>query len=312
MAGGVQAAAAATIDPLKNRARFWIAALSPIDGKGNFDTGANDACMAYWKSQGADGVLLLGTTGEGQAFSVAERKKALEAAAKNKHGLDFIVGTGAANINDTIELSRHAADHGADTVLIVPPYYDKNPAGAGVVAYFDQVFAQVKSPIRYYHIPRTTGVPVDAAVFKALTKYPNFVGVKDSNGDAAEFETITAALPGLSVMTGTDNLLKASLGHGNGCILASGNVFTRQIVAVFQAHRAGQDIEPALKKLADAQAAWRATTGVNGGGGAAANKYALSVLTGMTGSYVRPPGVPLAEAQKPKIRAAVEQLKATA
>src|SRR5690242_424116 len=148
------AAPAALLTPA-NKARFWIACLTPVDSRGQFDVGANDAMLAYWKSQGADGVLLLGTTGQGQAFSVAERKRALEGAAKNKHGLDFIVGTGAANIADSIELSQHAAANGADTVLVVPPYYDKNPAGAGVLAYFDNFFAAVKTPVRYYHIPRT-------------------------------------------------------------------------------------------------------------------------------------------------------------
>ena len=103
--------AAAAIDPrTAPRARFWIAALTPVDSRGAFDNGANDAMLAYWKEQGADGVLLLGTTGEGQSFSIAERKKVLEAASRDKHGLDFIVATGTPNVPDTVDLSRHAAD----------------------------------------------------------------------------------------------------------------------------------------------------------------------------------------------------------
>jgi 4-hydroxy-tetrahydrodipicolinate synthase len=302
-----------TIDPLKApRNRFWVAALSPLNSRGDFDNGANDAMLAAWKEAGADGVLLLGTTGAGQSFSVAERKRILENASRNKHGLDFIVGTGTANIAETIELSKHAADNGADSVLIVPPYYEKNPKGEGVVAYFDQVFAQIKTPVRYYHIPRTTGVPVDASVFKALTKYPNFVGVKDSNGDAAEYEKIVAAAPGLNVLTGTDNLLEASLGHGNGCILASGNIYAKYIAEVFKANRAGQDIKPALARLQGAQSAYRTAMGAQaggGGGGEAVNKYALSKFLGIDCAYVRPPAVPVADDLKPKIQAAIEHLK---
>ena len=89
-------AAPVSIDPLKvSPARFWVAALTPMDRSGNYDNQANDAMLQFWKAQGADGVLLLGTTGVGQSFSVAERKKVLEMASRNKHGLDFIVGTGA-------------------------------------------------------------------------------------------------------------------------------------------------------------------------------------------------------------------------
>lgn len=303
--------AGAAIDPRTTpRARFWIAALTPVDSRGAFDNGANDEMLAYWKTQGADGVLLLGTTGAGQSFSIAERKKVLEAASRDKHGLDFIVATGTTNVPDTVELSRHAADHGADSVLIVPPFYDKAPKAQGVIAYFDRVFAQVSTPIRYYHIPHVTGVPVDLSVFKALTQYPNFVGVKDSNGDQAEFEAITAALPGLNVATGTDNNLEATLRNGNGCILASGNFYTKQVAAAFQAHRAGQDVKPALQRLAEAQAAVHAATG--GLNGEAVNKYTLALMLGRRDAFVRPPSAPLADEHKPKIEAAVAALRAYA
>jgi len=314
LAKNAVAASAANIDPFKAPpARFWIAALTPMDKAGNYDNAANDAMLQFWKAQGADGVLLLGTTGVGQSFSVAERKKVLEMASRNKHGLDFIVGTGAANHPETIELSRHAADHGADSVLIVPPYYIKNPKAEGVIAYFDQIFAQVKAPIRYYHIPRTTGVPVDVSVFEALKKYPNFLGVKDSNGDAKEFEAITAALPGLNVVTGTDNLLEASIKHGHGCILASGNVFAKYIAAVFKAYRAGEDVKPLIERSAAVQKAVRAAATAADGtysGGEAANKYMLRLVMGWKEDiHVRAPNVPLAESAKPAIAAAMEKLK---
>jgi len=303
----------AMIDPLKAaRNRFWVAALTPMDSHGDFDNAANDEMLARWKSDGADGVLLLGTTGAGQSFSVAERKRILEMASRNKHGLDFIVGTGTANVSETVELTRHAADNGADSCLIVPPYYEKNPKADGVIAYFDQIFAKIKTPIRYYHIPKTTGVSVDVSVFKALTKYPNFVGVKDSNGDAAEYEAICAAVPGLNVVTGTDNLLEAALKHGNGCILASGNLYSTYIAAVLQAHRAGADIKPALARLTGAKSAYTTAMGTTTGGGEAANKYAVNVLLGRNAWFVRPPNVQLAEEQKPKIQAAIQQLKAYA
>ncbi len=302
-----------TIDPLKApRDRFFIAALTPLDSRGNFENSANDEMLAHWKESGADGVLLLGTTGEGQSFSIAERKRILESAARNKHGLDFIVGTGTANIGDTIELSQHAADNGADSVLIVPPFYEKNPPPEGVIAYFDEVFAQVKTPVRYYHIPRVTGVPVPASVFHALTKYPNFVGVKDSNGDAAEYDRIVAAAPGRAILTGTDNLLELALDHGNGCILASGNIYTKFIAEVFRAHRAGQDIKPALARLDGAKNAYSTAIGASAAHiarGVGASKYALSMLLGLNCANVRAPAMPVADAAKPQIRAAIGQLK---
>ena len=92
-----------------------------------FDAGAYAEQLAWWKSQGADGVLVLGTNGEGPSFSVAERKKIAETAIKNRNGLDLIVTTGTPNFKETIELSQHAASIGADSLLIQPPFYYRSP-----------------------------------------------------------------------------------------------------------------------------------------------------------------------------------------
>jgi len=125
-------------------------------------------------------------------------------------------------------------------------------------------------------------------------------------------EAIASALPDLNVVTGTDNLLEAALKHGNGCILASGNLYAKFIAKVFKAHRAGQDIKPALAQLTQVQSVFRAAMGTTAGGGEGVNKYALSLLLGIDAAYVRPPSVAVADALKPKIQAAIEQLKASA
>jgi 4-hydroxy-tetrahydrodipicolinate synthase len=288
---------------------LWVAAVTPVDRKMNFDAAAYKDMLALWKSQGADGALVLGTTGEGQSFSLAERKKVIEFVGKNKAGMDIIVGTGTANFPDTIELSRHAADHGADSVLIVPPFYEKNPSGDGVLRYFDQIFSAVKTPVRYYHIPRTTGVPVtDPSVWSRLGQYPNLVGIKDSNGDAAEYDVIRSQVPKLAVFTGTDPLVPQALGSGNGAILASCNVFTRQWAAVWAAHRAGQDINPALTKVKAAQALLKQP---GYGQGMTATKYALGLMLGNRELLSRPPELDkLTDAEMANIRKGVAEIKA--
>src|SRR5580700_1408646 len=234
---------------------LWVASITPVDRKSMFDAAAYKDMLAMWKAQGATGALVLGTTGEGPSFASAERKRIAEFAIGNRSGLDIIVGTGTANFPDTIDLSKHAADAGADSVLIVPPYFEKNPEGEGVLNYFDRVLAEVKSPVRYYHIPRTTGVPItDTSVWHKLGQYPNLVGVKDSNGDAAEYDNIVKELPNLAVFTGTDNLIEQALSRGNGAILASCNLFTRQLAAIWTAHRAGKDLAGPIANLKTAQA----------------------------------------------------------
>ncbi len=302
-------ASAANPDPLASaKDKFWVAAVTPCDQNNKFDSGIYRDQLAWWKQNGADGVLVLGTNGEGPSFSVAERKQIAEVALRNKLGLDMIVATGTPNYHEAIELSRPAADHGADSVLIQPPFYYKNPAGEGVVDYFRLIFEEVKTPVRYYHIPKVTGVPVDVKVFQALAEHPNFIGIKDSNGEPAEYEAIVAGLPThLNIISGTDNNMLAALSHGNGTILGSGNVYTKLVAAIMAAHRAGKDVNEPFAKLTAANKLMAA----NGyGSNYNAIKFALNQMMGAARlSYARPPHVRLNDEQLAQLRLGVSQLK---
>src|SRR5215467_9456048 len=106
---------------------FWVAASTPCDKNLKFDEELYKDLLAYLKANGADGVVVLGTTGEYPSFSVAERKKVAETALKHRNGLNIIVSPGTANLPETVELSKHAEDNGADGLLVVPPFYYRHP-----------------------------------------------------------------------------------------------------------------------------------------------------------------------------------------
>ena len=78
-------------------------------------------------------MVVLGTTGEYPSFGTAERKAVMEVAGKNKDGMNIICSSGTSNFTETIELSKHAADHGAEGLLVIPPFYYKKPPLAGLV-----------------------------------------------------------------------------------------------------------------------------------------------------------------------------------
>lgn len=308
-AGAVPAWSAPTFDRLV-KDKFWIAAVTPCDKNYAFDPGAYREQLQWWKSQGADGVLVLGTNGEGESFSVAERKQITEVAMKNKNGLDIIVTTGTPNFKETIELSRHAADAGADSLLIQPPFYYKHPSIEGLLEYFHLVIPTVpNTPVRYYDIPQVTGVTVNPAFVTALAqRYPNFVGIKNSHGVPAEFEAYSTETPKrLNIISGTDNNMLAALGYGNGAILGSGNVYTRLVADIFTAHRAGKDPKPAFDRLMAAESMMKA----NGyGSNYNAIKYALALMMGSDHVCIaRPPQVPLTDAEKSHLREGVTRLK---
>jgi 4-hydroxy-tetrahydrodipicolinate synthase len=285
---------------------FWVAACTPCDKNLKFDEAYYRDMMAYFKDQGADGVVVTGTTGEYPSFSTAERKKIQEAALKHRAGLtSIIVSSGTSNFPETIELSQHAAANGADGLLVIPPFYFKKPPLAGLTKYYSLLFEAVKIPINLYHIPGTSAVPITAELLHSLEKYPNLAGIKDSNGDVPEYEMYLKEFPKLNMRTGTGNNLKAALNAGMGAILAEGNLFTKRIATVFAAHRAGKDIDAPLANLRAAQTALRA----GGVGSYGPMKYALSLLMGNRQTYQRPPNVDVTDEQKAIIKAKLDEIK---
>jgi 4-hydroxy-tetrahydrodipicolinate synthase len=305
-AGGGATAAPDLGSPVKTL--FWAATVTPCDSSLRFDPGAFRDILAWFKHCGADGVVVLGTTGEFPSFSVAERKQVAEVALKDKLGLNIIIGPGTPNFSETLELARHAADHGADGLLVIPPFYYDNPPTAGLTRYYSMLFDQVHIPINLYHIPGTSQVPISIDLLRSLQHYPNLAGIKDSTGNAAGYAEFVSNFPGLNMRSGTNNNLEHALDNGMGAILADGNVFTRMCADVFTAFRAGKDYHLPLARLRAAEQVLR-PAGVNAYG---PMKYALSLQMGGPRTYQRPPFVDVTDAQKAAIRAGLDRIKSMA
>lgn len=304
MAGGAQARDLGSA----KKTLFWTAVVTPCDKNLRFDPGAMRDIIAYLKQQGADGIVVLGTTGEFPSFSVAERKLVAETVLKDKMGLNIIVGPGTPNFPETLELAHHAQDHGADGLLVIPPFYYDNPPTDGLIRYYSALFEQVRIPINLYHIPGTSEVPISHELLRAMMKYPNLAGIKDSTGDAKGYAAFVAAFPELNMRSGTGNNLAYALDHGMGAILAEGNVFTAQCADVFKAYRSGGDYHAAAQKMHDAIQVMRA----GGIWGYGPMKYALAQQMGGPQTWQRPPFVDVTDAQKLAIRSALGQIKGMA
>ena len=302
-AAGAMAASAATPRPAKTAAgksepKCYVAVVTPCDSKGRFDDSLYADVMGRLRANGADGVLVLGTTGEFPSFSVAERKKIAETALKHRAGMEIIVQIGTPNLPETLDLLHHAVSNGTDAVLCMPPFYFKHVSVQGLTDYLSQVLEASKVPVYLYHYPGMSEVPISAELLHHLEKYPNLAGIKDSTGNAESYQILCQEFPKLNMMSGTENNVPIALEHGNGAILVSANLFTKQVAAVFQAKRAGKDLAEPLAKMREAQQTLRAP-GVPGG--AAQIKYAFTAF-GMRESFVRPPQVNLTADQKAALK----------
>jgi 4-hydroxy-tetrahydrodipicolinate synthase len=215
----------------------FAAAVTPIHADGGPDLAALPPLMDFLASRGCHGVLLLGTTGEGPSFSVQERIGVVREGLRHRQAaqpnLKVLAGTGAANLPDTIELTRAAFDLGVDAVVTLPAFYYKGVSAEGLTAYFDQIIrAAVPADGRLlaYHIPQMSGVAIPPATLSALRqRFPNqFWGMKDSQDDLAHTLEITSQFPGFGVFAGSDSIFSESLAGGAvGSITALSNVTSR-------------------------------------------------------------------------------------
>lgn len=307
---GVAASAMAAADSPKTAAppagpRLYVAAVTPCDSRGRFDDVLYRDLMPFFKEGGVDGILVLGTTGEFPSFSVAERKRIAETALKHRSGLEVMVQVGTPNLPETLDLLTHAQANGASQALCIPPFYFKNPSTEGLTKYYSQVLEASKIPVNLYHYPGMSAVPITPQLLHNLEHYPALAGIKDSTGNAQSYAALVQEFPKLNMMTGTENNLPAALAAGKGAILVSANLFPRHASACFEAQRKGQDVAAAYAKLREVNALSR----VQGGGGAAAIKFALAAH-GFRESYVRLPQVDLTAEQKEQLKSRFAQIKA--
>jgi 4-hydroxy-tetrahydrodipicolinate synthase len=191
--------------------------------------------------EGCDGVALLGTTGEANSFSTAERRALLEAAVQDGVAPDKLLpGTGVAAITETVELTRHALSLGVTTVVMLPPFYYKNVPDDGVFAAYAAIVERIADPrlrVILYHIPQFAAVPIAHDVIERLReRFPaTFIGLKDSSGDFSNMTALVKRFPGFSVLAGADPLMLPLLQAGGaGCITAASNLAAADLAVVFR------------------------------------------------------------------------------
>jgi len=191
------------------------AAVTPLTGEGGgIDEDGIGAVVEFYVRSGLDGILALGTTGEGILFSLDERRRAAdEFVSSAHHRFAVIVHCGAQTTHDTVALAEHAASIGAAGVAVIPPPYFALDADA-IWAHLDAA-AGVCAPTPFYvyeFAPRSGyAVPVEV-VERLRTTAPNLTGLKVSD---APFELVQPyLLPGLDVFIGAEGLIAQGMALG--------------------------------------------------------------------------------------------------
>ena len=218
------------------------AMLMPVTADGALDTLRALAHARHLVASGCDGVALFGTTGEGPAFTNAERKGLLEAMlAGGLRPEQVVVTISACALADAIDLGRHAAARGCHRQLFMPPFYFRQPRDVGIVASVSQVVRGIDDKalkLLLYHIPALSSVEFDhRSIATLVQRHPGqVIGVKDSSGSLEHGLALAHAFPALSILCGAEQHVAAVMKAGgsgsiNGLANISPGLMSRVIAA---------------------------------------------------------------------------------
>ena len=218
----------------------FCASATPVlkDGSPDHATFATH-CKALIE-EGCDGVALLGTTGEANSFSIAQRQQLLEKVIAA--GLDpqrLLPGTSQTNVPDSITLVKHAVGAGVKACVILPPFYYKGVSDEGLFRFYAELIEGVGSNdlrVVLYHIPPIAQISISLELTSRLREaFPGvIVGVKDSSGKIESMEAFAKAFDDFSVLAGADPFMLPLLRAGGaGCITSSSNLIGKHLRVVF-------------------------------------------------------------------------------
>lgn len=196
--------------------RAFAAAITPLTLDEGIDEAAFGPLVEFLASAGLDGILALGTTGEGIMLSPSERELVAEQFASERagrSGFKVIVHCGAQTTRDTVQLSQHAASIGADGVAVIgPPYFVFDERS--LLSHFAAA-AEACAPLPFYvyEFAARSGYAVPPSLIERLRdQAPNLRGLKISD---TPFEAVRPyLLDGMEVFVGSEPLVLSGLAEG--------------------------------------------------------------------------------------------------
>jgi 4-hydroxy-tetrahydrodipicolinate synthase len=272
---------------------------------GEVDWKSTEALMDYLVSNGADGLVLTGTTGETSTLTDAEKLKLVEVGKSVANGrAKIITGGGSNETAHAIQLYKLSEKAGADGIMVVTPYYNK-PTQAGVLTHFRMIADATDLPVILYDIPGRAGIAISHDTFHRAAKHPNIVAVKDAKGDFAQASRIMNET-GLMYFSGDDaNVLPHIAIGATGCISVTANIAPAAYRAMIDATNRN-DFDAALKVHNSLEPLQRAAmTHVPG---TVAAKYILDGLGLIASPRVRLPLVGPEESEAARIEQDIDKV----
>jgi len=282
-----------------------VALVTPFTAEGRVDHAALKNLVEFQIANGTDAISPCGTTGEAPTLSVEEYAAVVETVVKAVRGrVPVIAGAGSNATAKAIELSKIAAELGADGVLSVGPYYNK-PTQEGFYQHFKAIAEAISIPVLVYNVPGRTGSNIEPKTLMRLAQIENIFGVKEASANLPQMMELLREKPeNFRVYSGDDAFTLALIAcGGDGVVSVAANEIPRQMKQLCAAALAGD--------FATARAIHYRYLPLMNANFIESNpipvKCALAMM-GMIEERYRLPLVPMREDNRQKLRAILEEL----
>lgn len=207
--------------------QLWTALITPMKADGSIHL-ENLERIVKLQEKAGNGILVLGSTGEGLALSEEEKKRVVDFISDVEHTIPVMVGVGGFNLKSQTDWISYCNSKNVDSFLLVNPLYSK-PGLRGQIEWFRSLLDTSEKPCMIYNIPSRTGVKLFPEVLEELQHHPNFWAVKEASGSIAEFQQYRKVVPSVPLFSGDDGLMPffAAAG-GSGLVSVASNVWPQE------------------------------------------------------------------------------------
>lgn len=218
--------------------------LTPLSDRDTLDVAGTERLIEHILKGGVQGLFILGTTGEGPSLGYRLRRELIQRVCQQVRGrVPVLVGITDTAFVESVSLARHAAEQGADALVLAPPYY--MPEGQPELReYLEHLLPELPLPLFLYNMPPLTKVPFEMDTVRWAIAQPGIIGIKDSSCDMIYFNRLCLLQrerPDWTVLIGPEELLAQSMllgGHGG--VSGGANLFPALYVALHAACRDGR------------------------------------------------------------------------
>ena len=216
-----------------------VALVTPLSSDGEVDYTALKGLVEWHIEQGTHGIVSVGTTGEAPTLSVNEHSKVIAKTVEYVNArVPVIAGTGGNSTRDSIALTKHAKEVGADFCLLVTLYYNK-PNQEGLLRHFLSIAESVDIPQILYNVPSRTACDILPSTVKILANHKNIVGIKEALDDMNRIKELIEISYTIRnrkdfyIYSGDDPTFLASMELGtHGVISVVANAIPNQIASI--------------------------------------------------------------------------------